>query len=107
MLTLSMRFYGLRMNLPSAPCGRNHESRRSEAEPLWDGGLEGRLQVVLDHHGEAAELLFVVVRIDYGLFGQRVRFFLAQFRHERKPRRKAAVIAPLDFDGPCGPLPGG
>ena len=56
---------------------------------------KGRLQVVLDHHGEAAEQLFVVVRIDCGLFGQRVQFFLAQFRHERKPRRKAAVIAPF------------
>ena len=47
-----------------------------------DGGLKGHLQVVLDHHGEAAELLFVVVRIDCGLFGQRVQFFLTQFRHE-------------------------
>jgi len=35
-------------------------------------GLEGHLQVVLDHHGEAAELLFLVVRIDCGLFDQRV-----------------------------------
>jgi hypothetical protein len=47
-----------------------------------DRGLEGHLQVVLDHHGEAAELLFVVVSIDCGLFGQRVQLFLAQFRHE-------------------------
>jgi len=47
-----------------------------------DRGLEGHLQVVLDHHGEAAELLFVVVRIDYGLFDQRVQFSLAQFQPE-------------------------
>jgi len=47
-----------------------------------DRGLDGHLQVVLDHHGEAAELLFVVVRIDYGLFDQRVQFFLAHFQHE-------------------------
>ena len=45
-----------------------------------DRGLEGHLQVVLDHHGEAAELLFLVVRIDCGLFDQRVQFFLAQFQ---------------------------
>ena len=61
-------------------------------------GLEGHLQVVLDHHGEAAELLFLVVRIDCGLFDQRVQFFLAQFQHEREPRRKAALSAP-----PFGP----
>jgi hypothetical protein len=35
----------------------------------------------------------VVVRIDCGLFDQRVQFFLAQFQHERKPRRNAALFA--------------
>src|SRR5437773_8679693 len=35
MITLSTRFYGLRMNLRSATRDRNHETRRSEAEPLW------------------------------------------------------------------------
>ena len=35
MITLSTCFYGLRMNLRSATCGRNHETRRSEAQPRW------------------------------------------------------------------------
>ena len=34
MITLSACFYGLRMNLQSAMCGRNHETWRSEARPL-------------------------------------------------------------------------
>jgi hypothetical protein len=60
-------------------CLSDAPDRHQDAQ---DRGLEGHLQVVLDHHGEAAELLFVVVRIDCGLFGQRVQFFLAQFRQE-------------------------
>ena len=35
MITLSTCFYGLRMNLRSATCGRNHETWRSEAQPRW------------------------------------------------------------------------
>jgi hypothetical protein len=35
MITLSARLYGLRMNPRSASRGQNHETRRSEAEPLW------------------------------------------------------------------------
>ena len=34
-ITLSTRIYGLRMNPRSAPRGRNHETRRSEAKPHW------------------------------------------------------------------------
>jgi hypothetical protein len=34
-ITLSTRIYGLRMNPRSATCGRNHETWRSEAQPLW------------------------------------------------------------------------
>ena len=33
-ITLSTRLYGLRMNPRSAPCGRNHDTRRSGAQPL-------------------------------------------------------------------------
>src|SRR5260370_12979930 len=36
MITPSTRFYGLRMNLRSATRDRNHEARRSEAQPLWE-----------------------------------------------------------------------
>src|SRR5260370_51357 len=36
MITPSTRFYGLRMNLRSATRDRNHETRRSEAQPLWE-----------------------------------------------------------------------
>jgi hypothetical protein len=36
MITLSTCFYGLRMNLRSATCGRNHETWRSEAQPRWE-----------------------------------------------------------------------
>ena len=36
MITLSTCFYGLRMNLRSAACGRNHETWRSEAQPRWE-----------------------------------------------------------------------
>jgi hypothetical protein len=37
-ITLSTRLYGLRMNPRSAHCGQNHETRRSEAQPLWITG---------------------------------------------------------------------
>src|SRR5260370_18331632 len=36
MITLSTCFYGPRMNLRSATCGRNHETWRSEAQPRWE-----------------------------------------------------------------------
>src|SRR2546421_11471672 len=41
MITLSTRFYGLRMNLRSATRDRNHETRRSEAKPLWTINSKG------------------------------------------------------------------
>jgi hypothetical protein len=37
LITLSTRRYRLRMNPRSVPRGQNHETRRSEAEPLWEG----------------------------------------------------------------------
>ena len=37
-------------------------------------GLEGDLQVVLDDHGEAAQLLVIAVRVDRGLFDQSLQF---------------------------------
>ena len=52
-------------------------------------GLEGDLQVVPDHHGEAAQLLVIAVRVDRGLFDQRVQCFVAQLRHEGKRTRRA------------------
>src|SRR5260370_16196570 len=36
MITLSTCFYGPRMNLRSATCGRNHETWRPEAQPRWE-----------------------------------------------------------------------
>jgi hypothetical protein len=51
-----------------------------------DRGLEGHLQLVLDHYGEAAQLLIVAVSVDRGLFEQGVQFFLAQLLHAPQPR---------------------
>src|SRR5260370_33027615 len=49
MITLSTCFYGLRMNLRSAPCGRNHETWRSEAQPRWEPAEKaGRLRSFID-----------------------------------------------------------
>jgi asparagine synthetase A len=57
-----------------------------------DRGLEGDLQVVLDHHGEATELLVIAICVDRGLFDQRVQFLGAQFRHEGKRTRRALPV---------------
>jgi len=54
--------------------------------------LKGDLQVVLDHHGEAAQLLVIAVRVDRGLFDQRVQFFVAQFRHKGQRTRRALPV---------------
>jgi len=69
-----------------------HDARRRLGDAFddhrvaQDRGLEGHLQIVLDHHGEAAQLRVVAIRVDRSLFDQRAQFFLAQFRHAPQPR---------------------
>jgi hypothetical protein len=55
-------------------------------------GFEGDRQVILDHHGEATQLLLIAVRVDRGLFDQRVQFFVAQLRHEGKRTRQVLPV---------------
>ena len=62
---------------------------------------KGDLQVVLDHHGEAAELLVIAVCVDRGLFNERVQFSVAQFRHEGKRTRQALPVQ-ASRSGLCG-----
>ena len=58
-----------------------------------DRGLEGDLQVVLDHHGEAAQLLVIAVCVDRGLFNQRDQFFVAGFADEAHRQSRAVAVS--------------
>ena len=95
MITLSTRFYGLRMNLRSAKRDRNHETRRSEAQPLWTTYSKGCGR----RRGEGVQDRFVTTDLDTLATALYVRTddLLKESPH-RAPWRPAAGIGPQVSD---------